>query len=485
MIGNLLSNIVVALLVLSVIIVIHELGHFAVAKFFKIKVETFSVGFGPRLLGFRRGDTDYRISAFLLGGYVKMAGETPADTITGEAYEFLSKPKWQRFLVAAAGPAMNVLLAVGLIMGLYLYGTDVPEFLIGQAVIGIVEPGSPADRAGLKPGDQIVSVDDKEKPDWQAVQNDFLTSPGRPVQMVIERSEQRMNVTVTPERRGREEAGYVGMLPVIRTVIRAVQPNSPAKAAGLRPGDEIIRVDGGDLRKSGRTIQQAIQETTAKTFPITIIRHDNPGPQAEPPSLWTKLRRFFGPNSAAVDVGSVPLANDNAAVDSGKEMVVDVTPTQRDGRKIIGIDVPFPSVHVKLGAIGAFEKSLQVNKENAVLIFQVIGRLIKRQASLRQLDGPVGIVAVSGQAYEAGFATLLTFMAVISLNLGILNILPIPILDGGVILLLVIESLMGRDLSLRMKERIVQASFVFLLMLTVIVLYNDVVKLLPPGQPAP
>src|SRR5437016_1550875 len=442
MIGNLLSNIVVALLVLSVIIVIHELGHFAVAKFFKIKVETFSVGFGPRLFGFRKGDTDYRISAFLLGGYVKMAGETPADNITGEAYEFLSKPKWQRFLVAAAGPAMNVVLAIGLIMGLYLYGTDVPEFLIGQAVIGIIEPGSPAEKAGLKPGDQIVSVEDKQKPDWQAVQNDFLTSPGRPVRMVIERAGQQMVVTDVPERRGREEAGYVGMLPVIRTVVRAVQPNSPAKAAGLQPGDEIVRVDGVDLHNTGKTIQQAIQETTAKTFPITIVR-----------------------NNTQTDL--------------------QVTPTMRDGRKIIGIDVPFPSIHVKLGAIGAFEKSLEINKENAVLIFQVIGRLIKRQASLRQLDGPVGIVAVSGQAYEAGFATLLTFMAVISLNLGILNILPIPILDGGVILLLVIESLMGRDLSLRMKERIVQASFVFLLMLTVIVLYNDVVKLLPPSQPTP
>ena len=445
MIGSIASNIVIALIVLSVIIVIHELGHFLVAKFFKIKVETFSVGFGPRLVGFAIGETDYRISAFLLGGYVKMAGETPSDTITGEAYEFLSKPKWQRFLVAAAGPAMNVFLAIGLVMGLYLYGTDVPEFVLGQAVIGIVEPGSPAEKAGLQPGDLVVSLDDKEKPDWQAVQNDFLTSPGHTLPIVIERAGSRIQTTITPERRGREEAGYAGMLPVIRTVVRAVQPNSPAMAAGVKPGDEIIRVNGVDLRNSGRTIQQAIQETTEKTFPITVVRNEN----------------------------------------QRQEIVLDVTPVLRDGRKMIGIDVPFPTVHMKLGLLGALQKSIETNKENAVLIFQVIGRLIKRQASLRQLDGPVGIVAVSGQAYEAGLDTLLTFMAVISLNLGILNILPIPILDGGVILLLVIESLMGHDLSLRMKERIVQASFVFLLMLTVIVLYNDVVKLLPPGQPSP
>src|SRR4030095_112785 len=187
MISSAFSNIGVALVVLSVIIVIHELGHFLVAKFFKIKVETFSVGVCPRLISFTKEDTDYRLSAFLLGGYVKMAGDTPSDTLTGEAYEFLSKPKWQRFLVAAAGPAMNIILAIVLIAGLYMYGPDVPEFMVGQAVINVIEPGSPAEKAGIKPGDQILSFDGVEKPDWQDVQNTVLTSPGRAIPIVIER----------------------------------------------------------------------------------------------------------------------------------------------------------------------------------------------------------------------------------------------------------------------------------------------------------
>ena len=496
MIGSAFNSIGVAAIVLGIIIVIHELGHFLVAKFFKIKVETFSVGFGPRLIGFRKGETDYRISAFPLGGYVKMAGETPMDTITGEAYEFLSKPKWQRFLVAAAGPAMNMILAVGLIMGLYVYGTDVPEFLIGQAVINVVEPGSPADKAGIKPGDQIVSLDGKQKPDWQDVQNTVVTSPGRALPILVERSGKRLNLTVTPERKGREEAGDIGMFPVIRTIVQDVQPNSPASAAGVQPGDEIVRVNGVDLRTSGRLLQQTIQQTAAKTFPITVLRGGNAtqaAPTKEPPkggflsSVWNGLLRLMGRDTTKVDATSPALRDSPPAPPAAqaKEIELQVTPELREGRRMIGIGIQYPSVHIKLGVVDAFKKSVESNIENAALIFQVIGRLLRREASLKQLDGPVGIVAVSGQAYQAGFATLLTFMALISLNLGVLNILPIPILDGGVILLLVIEALLGRDLSLRMKERIVQASFVFLLMLTVIVLYNDVVKLLPPTQPTP
>ena len=440
MITGILFNIAVALLVLGVIVVLHELGHFLVAKYFKIKVETFSVGFGPRLLGFRRGDTDYRLSAFPLGGYVKMAGETPGDTITGEAYEFLSKPKWQRFLVAAAGPGMNMILAVVLLAGLYFVGTDIPEFLSGQAVVGVIEPNSPADKLGIKAGDQIVSLAGKERPDWQDVFNTVLISPGATLPIAYDRAGQRIETSIVPERRGRDEAGYIGMGPLIRTVVRRVY-GAPAKAAGIQVGDEIVTINGVDLKTTGKTVQETIQTIPEKTFPITILR-------------------------------------------GGRGIELQVTPVAENGVKRIGIEIPPPTIRIKLGLADALGRSIKTNTESATLIFQVIGRLFRRQASMRQLNGPIGIIQVSGQAFDAGAATLVTLMALISLNLGVLNILPIPILDGGVMLLIVVEALMGRDLSLRIKERIVQVSFVFLLMLTVIVLYNDVVKLLP-GQSAP
>jgi regulator of sigma E protease len=254
---------------------------------------------------------------------------------------------------------------------------------------------------------------------------------------------------VVPERKGRDEAGDIGMYPFYRQLVADVQANSPALAAGIRPGDEIIRVNGIDIRTSGRTLQQTIQEIPEKTFPITVSRG--------------------GPNG---ELGT-----------STTEVQLQVAPELKDGKKMIGISLQWPVVHIKLGPLAAVERSVQTNKENAVLIFQVIGRLLKREASLKQLDGPISIIGYSGRAYQEGFVTLFMFMALISLNLGILNIMPIPILDGGVMLLLVIESLLGRDLSLRMKERIVQASVVFILMLMVIVLYNDVMKQLPPQTP--
>src|SRR5262245_41176194 len=442
MIGTVTSDIFVALIVLGLIIVIHEFGHFAVAKLFKIKVETFSVGFGPRLVGFRRGETDYRISALPLGGYVKMSGENPGDNITGDPREFLSKPKWQRFLVASAGPAMNIILAFALLTGLLMYGTQIPEFLNNQAVVGIVTPDSPAAQAGIQVNDRIVAMDGKVDPNWQDIGLIIGTNPSRALSVTLERAGQKIETTLTPKVDERQGTGEAGMGPLIRTVVKDVRPGSPAAAAGMQPNDEIIAVNGVDLRTSGKTIQETIQSIPSDTFPITVLRNGN-----------------------SVDVN--------------------VTPIAEQGKRIIGIGIPIPTVLVKLGFVDAVSRSAQMNVDNAKLIFQVLGRLLKREASVKQLDGPIGIVRASGQAADLGLAALITLTAAISLNLGLVNLLPIPILDGGVMLLLLIEFVMGRDLSLRIKERIVQVSMVFLLLMMVVVLYNDVLKLLPPTSRTP
>ncbi len=437
MIGTVISNIFVALLVLGVIIVIHELGHFLVAKFFRIRVETFSVGFGPRLIGYKYGDTDYRISAFPLGGYVKMSGENPTDEVTGDEHEFTSKPKWQRFLVAFAGPAMNVVLAVVVLTGLYMYGSEVPEVLQGEARVGIVQEGSPASLAGVLPGDIIVELAGTPNPNWQQVETEILISPEGAIPIVLDRDGQAIETTITPETYGPSEVGYSGMGPHVRVVVANYsRPDSPAERAGILPGDEIIAVGETDLRLSGSSIQEILQGVPYDIVPITVLR-------------------------------------------GGETLQLEVEPEMVDGQRMIGISIPIPTVMIKLGFVDAVGRSIRTNTANAMLILDVLGRLFTRQVSMRSLDGPIGIVAVSGQAAQAGLTSLLSLTALISLNLGLLNLLPIPILDGGVMLLLLIEGAIRQDLSLALKERIVQVSFVFLLMLTVVVLYNDIVKRLP------
>ncbi len=439
-----IKDVGIALIVLGAIIVIHEAGHFLVAKFFKIKVETFSVGFGPRLIGYRYGDTDYRISAFPLGGYVKMAGETVGDTVTGAPHEFLSKPKWQRFLVASAGPAMNVILAVGLLTGLFMYGTEVPEFSEGDAVIGGVAMGSPAEAAGLQSGDRILSIAGKEHPNWEEVEARIVTNAAQTISVVVNRNGQTVSTSMTPIKQGREEVGFAGIQPKVRVtnVISTVQSKSPAEASGLKAGDEITAVNGTDLKTSGHTVSEIIQSLTEKTFPITIVR-------------------------------------------AGETREVTVTPNLQDGRRLIGIGFVIPTIMVKENFSGAFSRAIDKNIEYGTLIFQVLGKLVKRETSMKSVDGPIGIMRATSQFYDAGFGPLLMLMSMISLNLGLMNLLPIPILDGGVMLLLIVEGFMGHDLSLAFKERVIQVSFVFLLTVMVFVLYNDVVKLLPAGQPGP
>jgi regulator of sigma E protease len=437
-----LTKTAIAFGVLGIIIVIHELGHFIVAKLFKIKVETFSVGFGPRLFGIRRGETDYRISGFPLGGYVKMAGENPGDTVTGAPNEFMSKPKWQRFLVAAAGPAMNLVLALALLTGLYMRGTEVAEFTEGEAFVGVVEPGSAAAEAGIQTGDRIVAIDGKRDPNWEEVEARIMTNPDQSIPIVLDRKGEIIETTVTPRKLGRNDTGYSGMQPEIRVtnVIARVDPDTPAGKAGLQRGDEIVAVNSIDLKTSGRKVSEIIQGLSETTFPLTIRR-------------------------------------------DGKILEVPVTPKLEDGRRMIGVAFTIPTIIVKENFAGAIARSVDKNIEYGTLIFQVLGKLVQREVPIKAVDGPIMILKQTGEFYELGFGPLLQLMAMISLNLGLMNLLPIPILDGGVMLLLLIEGIMRQDLSVAFKERVVQVSFVFLLTLMVFVLYNDVVKMLPTSGP--
>jgi regulator of sigma E protease len=439
-----LQNVGIAFIVLGIIIVIHELGHFIVAKLFKIKVETFSVGFGPRLCGVRYGETDYRISGFPLGGYVKMAGENPGESVTGAANEFLSKPKWQRFLVAAAGPAMNVILALGLLTILFMRGTEVAEFAEGQAIVGVVEANSAAEKAGVQPRDRIVSIAGKNEPNWEEVEARVMTNAGQTIPLVLSRNGQTIETTLTPMKQGKNEAGYAGMQPEVRVtnVIAQIAAGKPADTAQMKPGDEIIAVNGIDLKTTDKKVSELIQEISEPTFPLTVLR-------------------------------------------KGEKIDLMVTPVLEDGRRMIGVNFTIPTILVKEGFVGALSRSVDKNIEYGTLIFQVLGKLVRREVSMKSVDGPIMIMKQTTEFYHLGLGPLLQLMAMISLNLGLMNMLPIPILDGGVMLLLVVESLMGQDLSVSFKERVVQVSFVFLLTLMVFVLYNDVVKMLPSAQPGP
>jgi regulator of sigma E protease len=434
------AKIAIALIVLGIIIVIHELGHFLVAKFFKIKVETFSVGFGPRLIGYRYGDTDYRISAIPLGGYVKMAGENVGDSVTGAPHEFLSKPKWQRFLVASAGPIMNFVLALALLTGLFMYGTEVAEFSVGAAIVGAVEKGSAAEAAGIKPGDRIVALDGFKDPNWEKIQLHVMTSANQALPITLDRNGALVETTVTPIKDEKYEIGYVGLSPKRRvpTIVKKVVSGTPAAAVGIKEGDEIVAVDGVALKETGRSMAEIVRETSGKSL---LVKYSHNGETKE------------------------------ASINTYEE----------NGQRRIGINFSVPTILIKENLSGAFSRSIEKNMEYGTLVIRVLGKLVTRQQSMKTVDGPIGIVRETGNFYEAGYGPLLMLMAMISVNLGLMNLLPIPILDGGVMMLLVVEFVMGHDLSIPVKERIIQVSFVFLLTVMVYVLYNDVVKSLQGG----
>jgi len=431
-------------IVLGVMILIHEWGHYAAAKYFRVRVEVFSIGFGKRLLGFRRGETDYRISAIPLGGYVKMSGENPMDERTDDPGEFLNHPRWQRFIIAIAGPFMNVVLAVGLLTVVYMVHYEYPAFIDQPGVIAYVKTDSPAAQAGLQPGDRIVKIGGVQNPTWEAIGLKVMLSPNDALPLTINRNGQILQTNITPRPVSSSEVGSAGWSPAQSIMVADVEAGMPAAKAGIKEGDEIVSIDGKPVPVIEALID-TLQQTKDRIVNVEVLR----GSQ--------KLTFQLQPVLAEAE---------------GKEK-----------RYRVGFEST-PKMKVgTLSMIPAFQRSLEDNKRYSLVLLELIQKMVQRKVSMKQVEGPIGIGSAIGHAVtEKGWTPLLGLTAGISLNLGIFNLLPIPILDGGVILLLLIEGLMRRDISLQIKERIYQAAFVFLVLFAVTVIYNDIAKRWPLGS---
>jgi regulator of sigma E protease len=433
--------------ILGAAVVIHEFGHFLVAKLFKIRVETFSVGFGPRLFGKRWGHTDYRVSAIPLGGYVKLGGDESNAPLEGAGATdippeemFNLRPRWQRILVALAGPVMNVITALAIpVAGALMYG--VPA--VPAPVVSSMARGGSAEAAGLQRGDRLVSFNGIENPKWDTIRGEALLSPGQPLPVIVERNGQRVPLTITPipyVEEG-ETAGVLDFLPDygdVPVIVREVESGTPASEAGLQPGDRILAVSGQPV-KSAEQVTQFIRDHKGQPVTLTVNRD----------------RRQL-----------------------------DITATPRrlsDGKERLGFrpdeDIPLHSV----GLSAAFAYAVDTNVQIIRLTGKALGQFFTGQRSARNtLSGPIGIYKAAGSAVEKfGWSGFFTTLAFLSLNLGVFNLLPIPVLDGGAIFLLLIEGLLaivGLKISMRVRDRIQQIGFVMVLLLMVFVITNDLLK---------
>jgi regulator of sigma E protease len=425
------------LLVLGILVFVHEFGHFIVAKAFKIAVPTFSLGFGPRIAGFRRKETEYRISAIPLGGYVRLAGDEADEARTGGPEEFLSRPRWQRFCVFVAGATFNIVLAVLVMTVVFrIWGKDEPVRATAPLVVADLRPQSSAVAAGLKVGDVVVSIAGRDARDPETQPDEILLSPDQVKPVEIEREGRRMTVQLDTSHDPVYHLGEPGWRLINPAagppVIEQVTPGRPAEKAGLKVGDRVAAVNGREIQGE-KEVRAIIERSAGRELSFRLIR-------------------------------------------DGAEMDVGVTPMDDGGTGRIGVGFAEGArVHRDLDLAGALRSSVDWNVRITRSVFQTLGKVITTQISLRAFSGPIEIARVSREAVRAG-ETFLTFLALISLQLGIINLLPVPVLDGGHILILALEGVLRRDLSERVKERVMQAGFVFLLAFFGIVIFFDILK---------
>ena len=429
----------VAFIVLvGVMVVVHEFGHFAVAKLCKVRVEAFSFGFGPRLFGIKYGDTDYKICLLPLGGFVKMTGENPGEEAVDDPAAFTSHPRWQRMLIGVAGPAANFVLAF-VLMGFYFgFINEVPAYEVNTTTVEWVVPGSAAAQAGIQPGDLIRRFDTVENPTWEQVFTRMTLDPNQTVPVAVERDGKKLQlaVAVPAELKGDDLDGMLPQYMPGPIGVQEVMPDNPAAKAGLRAGDAIVSVDGHPFHTVS-TLLAYMQAGQGKPLSMVVLRNG---------------------------VTLAPMVATPAKLDTGY--------------KLGFAAVPIPFRHDPMPLAKAAGKSKVFCADGSLLIVQMLERIFTHKVSVSQLSGPVGIARIAGEAAEMkGWYSKFYLAGEISLNLGILNLLPFPILDGGMILLLLIESVIRRDISVDVKERIYQAAFVMLVAFAAFIIFNDITKI--------
>jgi regulator of sigma E protease len=426
-------------------VVIHEFGHFIVAKLLGIGVETFSVGFGPRLFGFKYGETDYRFSAVPLGGYVKFRGEN-MELIQGKSEgsidEFLAHPKWKRFLVAVAGPAFNIVTALAIPTVAILIGFQDSVYRSQEMIVGMVRPGSAAETGGIQRGDKILGYGSNTSPNWDDFLLDVKMRPNEEMKLKLERNGQVLtpSVKLQAETLEKELVGSIGIEPYLDSVrVARIAPNMPAERAGLRAGDRILAV------------------------------------QDEPITAWNQFKDALKRSEGH----EITLKVDRA----GSIIDIKATPQKdpQSGDFKLGFN-PDLSTYVKTSSLAtAIRYGFDYNWRIARMTMVALKQVITGQRSVRTaLAGPIGIAEVTAETYSSGgWAGTIELMGILSLNLGVFNLLPIPVLDGGMIVLLFVEGLLGLigvSLTMTMRERFQQVGFVIVMLLMGFVIVNDVVR---------
>lgn len=420
------------LLVLGILVFVHELGHFLAAKMLGIGVRVFALGFGPRVVGFRRGETDYRIAGIPLGGYVKLAGDETDEHRTGSSEEFLSRPKMHRFIVFVAGAAFNIAFALIVTwIALMAYGQIVTD---ERPVVAVVAPGSNAERAGIEVGDRVLTIEGRDAIDPGVELDEIAMSPNTTKSVVVDRDGERIEIALDTGADPKYKLGFPGWDLVQSDeppLVGEITEGGAADRDGLLPGDRILSLDGVTGVDEAR-----VRSTIAGSAELPLT-----------------------------------LGVDRA----GESLTVTVRPDRIDGVGKIGAYIVTPYPKRTLGAIEAIPAAFHENVERSSVLFKTLWRLVSGQISMRAMSGPIEIARFSRRAVTGG-EQFLTFLAFISLQLGIINLLPIPVLDGGHILIIAVEGLLGRDLSERVKERVMIAGLVVLVGVFGVIFAFDILK---------